>query len=233
MVNMQLYRYNGQLTNYQIDETGKLFNVKTKKFLKGSINKHGYLTYTINICGYAKTLYAHRMIAETYLSHSAEKDCVNHKDGNKLNNALSNLEWVTKADNNRHAILNKLNPLEKQVYCFDKNKNLVCVFSSLNDAHRLTNIAINSIADNAAAVAKPLCKGYYFNYSESNNFDTYVTTGGGRKPIARFSLDGKLLEKYETIAEASKLSHLPRTRISDCAHGKIKTYGGYIWKFIS
>lgn len=230
---MQLYRYNGQETIYSISETGELYNNITKKFLKGTVNTLGYRVYRISLNGKSKDLYAHRMVAETFIPNNDPlKDCVNHKDGNKLNNSISNLEWVTKKENNRHAMLNNLNPLYKKVYCFDKTKKLVCVYESLQDAAKLTGFSTNSISNNAQAIKKPLSNGFYWNFSNDNNFETISSIGGGRKPIARYSLDGELLETYETITEASKLTHLPRVRLSDCARGKIKTYGGYIWKFI-
>lgn len=50
------------------------------------------------------TLYIHRAVAISFIPNSdKEKDCVNHIDGNKENNSISNLEWVTKAENNLHA----------------------------------------------------------------------------------------------------------------------------------
>ena len=46
---MQLYFYNGQSTNYQITKDEKLYNTKTKKWLKGQIQKNGYVTYNITL----------------------------------------------------------------------------------------------------------------------------------------------------------------------------------------
>ena len=230
---VQSYFYDGQETNYQISETGELFNKKTQKYLKGSINKLGYKVYRLSINGVTKDLYAHRMVAETFIpNNDLLRNCVNHIDGNKLNNSINNLEWVTKGENNRHAIKTQLNPLNKKIFCFNKNKQLVCVYESLQSAASLTGFSINSIADNAQAIKKPLCNGFYWNFSKDNSFETLISIGGGRKPIARYSLNGQLLESYETITEASKLTHLPRARISDCARGKINSYGGYVWKFL-
>jgi hypothetical protein len=53
--------------------------------------------------GYGDTLYVHRLLAEAFIPLVDNKTFVNHKDGNKENNALDNLEWVTQQENNLHA----------------------------------------------------------------------------------------------------------------------------------
>lgn len=230
---MQLYRYNGQVTQYSISETGELYNTKTQKYLKGAINAHGYRVYRISIDGQSKDLYAHRMVAETYVPcGDPKKNCVNHIDGNKLNNSVANLEWVTKSENNRHAVTTGLNPLFKEIYCFNKQKELVATFTGLAAAARFVNGTDDNISQAARAEKKSLTYGYYWNETASNQFDTVTKIGGGRKPVARYSLAGELLEKYETITEASRLTGYPKARISAAAHGQIKTYRGYIWKFL-
>ena len=50
----------------------------------------------------------HRLLAEHFIPNPYNKPCINHKDGNKLNNSLDNLEWVTISENTRHAYANKL-----------------------------------------------------------------------------------------------------------------------------
>jgi hypothetical protein len=58
--------------------------------------------------GKVKQQYVHRLVANAFIPNPLNKEQVNHKDGNKLNNNLSNLEWVTKAENQIHAIENGL-----------------------------------------------------------------------------------------------------------------------------
>lgn len=89
-------------TTYYIDIEGKCYNTKTKKYLQGSI-KRGYRVYEIRYNNKKYEYLAHRLVALYFLPRNEGKDVVNHKDGNKLNNCLNNLEWVTMQENNIHA----------------------------------------------------------------------------------------------------------------------------------
>lgn len=92
----------GQLTYYYITDDGRLYNEKTDCWYKGQ-NKDGYISYDIKFNGTRKGVYAHRLVAEYFISNPNNLPIVNHKDGNKINNTVSNLEWVTYSENNFHA----------------------------------------------------------------------------------------------------------------------------------
>lgn len=96
--------YNEKETNYLIYDNGECYNIKTKKFLQGSIKSNGYKMVTLTINKEKKTLLVHRLVAEHFLPNPDNKDYVNHIDGNKLNNNVSNLEWVTPQENRIHAL---------------------------------------------------------------------------------------------------------------------------------
>lgn len=89
-------------TNYEIDEYGNIYNLITKKYLKGSIGENGYKYYRLSSEGKKKMFYAHRLVAETFIPNTLNLPIVNHKDGNKLNNHINNLEWVTYSENTQH-----------------------------------------------------------------------------------------------------------------------------------
>lgn len=74
-----------------------------EKILKSGTSSKGY--QQINLCrnGKQKTMKIHRLVAEAYIPNSKNKPEVNHKDGDKSNNVISNLEWVTPKENMRHA----------------------------------------------------------------------------------------------------------------------------------
>jgi hypothetical protein len=64
----------------------------------------GYLAVNSKDKGVKKTLYLHRLVAESFLGKPIDSNEVNHKDGNKANNSVSNLEWTTHSKNLHHAI---------------------------------------------------------------------------------------------------------------------------------
>lgn len=87
---------------YLINKEGKVYSSKTKKFL-GIRNRGGYLAFTICVNNKRKDLFLHRALAITFIPNPENLPFINHKDGNKHNNALDNLEWCTGSQNVQHA----------------------------------------------------------------------------------------------------------------------------------
>ena len=84
---------------YEITKDGQVRNSKTHKILSQCLGSKGY--YQINIGGKCRRL--HVLLAQTFIENPLNLETVNHKDGNKINNNLSNLEWLSRADNCKHA----------------------------------------------------------------------------------------------------------------------------------
>lgn len=90
--------------NYGVTEDGRVKNLKRDKFLKPRFYKKTGYNYIILYGGKGpKSRTIHRLVAEAYIPNPLKKPWVNHKDGNKLNNHVSNLEWATKKENSQHA----------------------------------------------------------------------------------------------------------------------------------
>lgn len=87
----------------QRSRTGRLINKYRIIRLNGSVDRDGYATYRVTVDGVKKHLKAHRMMLNAWVCGNPDL-VVNHKDGNKANNSLDNLEWCTVAENNAHAI---------------------------------------------------------------------------------------------------------------------------------
>lgn len=91
----------------QIYSDGRVYN-HPERILKQSTPKTGkrvgYMSTHFYCNGLRTTMSVHRLVAEAFIPNPENKACVNHIDGNKSNNHVSNLEWMTYAENNAHAL---------------------------------------------------------------------------------------------------------------------------------
>lgn len=97
-----------QFAGYSVDEYGNVFSHKRNKWLDGNINHDGYRRYNLHVDNLSKKVFAHVLVAEAFIGPKPNRCEVNHKDGNKLNNHCSNLEYVTGKENVKHAYANGL-----------------------------------------------------------------------------------------------------------------------------
>jgi len=89
-------------SNYMISNFGKVKNISLNKILKGG-RRFGYVVYTIrNNDGITTTINAHVVVATIFIPNPQNKPYVNHKDENKSNPHISNLEWVTPKENTNY-----------------------------------------------------------------------------------------------------------------------------------
>lgn len=91
---------------FMISSKGRIYSKRSSKILKQTVGKTGYFTLATRIGGrkgLAVCFKIHRLVAEAFIPVPEGKVEVNHKDGNKLNNSVDNLEWVTRSENALHA----------------------------------------------------------------------------------------------------------------------------------
>lgn len=91
---------------FKVSRCGTLLSVRTGKRLKVTPTKTGYLQVVTKVGGRKGknvALKIHRAVALTWLENPKNKPYINHLDGDKANNVVSNLEWVTAKENSRHA----------------------------------------------------------------------------------------------------------------------------------
>lgn len=101
-MNEEIWKTINNFQKYEISNFGKLRNKITKRILKPSI-KSGYLcTCVPNDNGNRKSMRIHRFVAQNFIPNPENKETVNHKDHNRLNNNVNNLEWATTTEQNNH-----------------------------------------------------------------------------------------------------------------------------------
>jgi hypothetical protein len=99
----------GYPLDYQASKEGYIWSFKSNKKLIAHINSGGYYQVNLFINGKRQTARLHRLLALAFIPNLENLPVINHKDGNKLNNLLSNLEWCTYSDNLKHAYSAGLN----------------------------------------------------------------------------------------------------------------------------
>ena len=98
------------MTVYNVSPTGEI--TRNGKVIKTRL-RTGYPSYTECINNIKRDVYVHRKVAETYIPNPHNLPCVNHIDGNRENNHVSNLEWVTHKENSQHASKMGLNDYQR------------------------------------------------------------------------------------------------------------------------
>jgi hypothetical protein len=115
--------------------------------------KNGYVRVELWRDGKGKKYLLHRLLAEAFIPNPADKPCVNHIDGDKANNALSNLEWVTQSENQRHAYANGLQVgFKKSGPIGQAHKAALCGSRWKHETHRyrLDGVEFDNLWDAAA-----------------------------------------------------------------------------------
>jgi hypothetical protein len=106
----------GYETHYEVSNLGNVRSIERmvlhiegglkrnpSKVLKLGKSKNGYLTVSFSVDSVKSNHSVHRLVARAFIPNESNKPQVNHKDGNKHNNHVENLEWMTRSENTKHA----------------------------------------------------------------------------------------------------------------------------------
>ena len=142
-----------QISNYgRVKSLGNKSNHKREKILKANLSNKNYYKICLNKNNIRKTFTVHRLVAETFIENVFLKKEINHIDGNKHNNRIDNLEWVTRKENQIHAYKNKLQIAKKNnersfpIYQLNLDGKIINKFPSIMEAERKTGIKNANIA---------------------------------------------------------------------------------------
>lgn len=134
---MEEWRTLDRLPHYQVSNTGKVRSLKNKepKILKISESNSGYFLVCLSDKNKKYTSYIHRLVAEAYLPMPLfdNQVIVNHKNKNRKDNRVSNLEWVTVAENQFHSFDHELFNEIKMIkeVCYQMNIDQLREFANL------------------------------------------------------------------------------------------------------
>lgn len=176
--------------NYLVSKDGQVMNVMTKRLLKPTKDKDGYLYYVLCVNGIRKTIKAHRLVAMAFIENPLNKPSIDHINGIKTDNHVENLRWVTNKENSNNPITlqklqtnSKLNlkkmykksverdfgRIKTKVY---KGDEFIGVFESQKLASEYTKVSPGKVSQCVTGKIKS-CKGYVFK--EIEEFPMAVT----------------------------------------------------------
>lgn len=174
---------------YEISTRGFIRTISKRLQKTPYITNKGYLAIDLYKNKKRKKHLIHRLIAETFISNPNNYPCVNHKDGNKLNNDINNLEWCTQKYNMQEAarlgllntwcgkLFGKNHPnykfrgkwkTQKPIYQCDLEGVILKRFNSCEEAKRETNIEASHISE-CCNNKRKTAGGYIWKYEKENN----------------------------------------------------------------
>lgn len=239
--------YEGQ---YQISNLGNVLSLNymhTRKphLLKTRKTYDGYNRVNLCMNGKAESVSIHSLVAKAFIPNPDNKPQINHIDGNKDNNCVSNLEWVTGKENIHHAISTGLRKAENHIYPkgvshyaskpilqYDLKGNFIKKWDCQSDAARFYNIPVGSI-NNCIHGRSYSFKGYLWREYKGSIPQKIEIKHHNFSPriIKQYSVDGELLRVWNGYKEIIKENPNYRpASISACVSGKKRTTYGYVWK---
>jgi len=144
--------------NYEISSLGNVRSITHKTLCKDGrtrtyvgknlvpkIDRHGYKRVALGRQN--DNIAIHRLVAQTFIDNPNNYPCINHIDGNKLNNSIENLEWCTYSENLIHAYKTKLNPRPKRVKQMTMDGVLIKEWESATQCSKETGISRSKIGE--------------------------------------------------------------------------------------
>lgn len=151
---------------YQVSNLGRIKSLnynhtKKEKIMSLENNKSGYLRVALHLRKKQRHYLVHRLVAEAFIPNPNNYACINHKDENKQNNNIDNLEWCTHKYNNCYG--SKLLKSKKPINQYDKNGNFLKSWSCSKEASNYLKIDSSTITK-CCRGKKKTCGGYCWGY---------------------------------------------------------------------
>lgn len=157
---------------YQVSNFGNVRRIKydtnyrkTQKIknLTKTIND-GYFAVGLSLRQNQKTVKVHRLVAQAFIPNPNNLPEINHKDENKLNNCVDNLEWCTRKYNNNYGTRNKKMAISnsKKVNQYDLNDNFIKTWNNINEA--IFNLNLGHHIGECCTGKRKTCGGYIWKF---------------------------------------------------------------------
>lgn len=236
---------------YEVSDTGQVRSVtreclhkngnvipKVGKVLAQCPNKNTrYMMCSLWRNNKAKYYYVHRLVAGAFIPNPDSLPEVNHMDGDRQNNHLSNLEWVTRQGNARHAIDTGLRKFQNR-YTEDTFVSMlqeVIQGTSYQSLSQKYDYKVPFLSTKLRKIAKKYGLEQELNQAllaQKVRRNKQAAPKQKRLRVAQYTLDGEHIATYDSLREASRAIDIGSGAISNAVSGRTKTCGGFIWKSV-
>lgn len=168
----KLLKYAGHLTPYMVSTFGDVWNIVTGFPLSLHKDKGGYLRVSLTIDGKTHNPLVHRLVAMTFIPNPDDKEDVHHIDGNRTNNHVDNLEWLSKCEHAEEHAGSKAKG-EKSGNCKYNEEQILGVIEDLEKHIPLSTISVNR-GVNRNSLINIIEKKTWFWLTEGKDFSFYT-----------------------------------------------------------
>lgn len=223
---------------YMVSNKGRVMSLKSEDkpaILKTFLSEGGYPRINLMKDGDLKQVFVHRLVVQSFIGEIEDGLIVNHIDGNKENNNMSNLEIVTQSENALHSC-HVLGNHIKAVYMLDKQTlEPIREFPSISAVKDELGIDDGAISK-VCAMQRNFAGGYSWAYKEDYSKELIerkkkkLAKGFGRRVVYQVDpLTNKVINEFDGVRVAER--KLGISTIKQCLAGLTKTAGGYKWSY--
>ena len=225
--------YEGQETDYSVSTEGEVRKDTTNYILSQS-SQQDYKFVGLIINGRQKRMRVHRMVALAFIDNPDNKPYVNHINGNRSDNNVENLEWVTPSENTQHAVDTGLfkSGRARAVIQYNLNGEQMATFESASEAARQTGGSQSKITmccRRQRDSANDYQWRYYDDIQDVQKIEKKFITG---KKVAQCDEEGNILKIYPSFKEAARAVNGTSSAISRVCSGTNIRHKGYKWKLV-
>ena len=236
---------------YQVSNCGRIKRKKRtdsnnrthkERFLSPSIYPNGYMNVELRMNNKKRRVSVHRLVAEAFIDNPLNLPQINHKDENKLNNHVSNLEWCTAQYNIRYndGVKRRRNTaiLKSNVVCkYNMNGEFIEKYECATDAAISVNGSCSEIVSCCHHRPHSLShKGYMWRFLSEcncNKIEPYKIKKNYRcRKVGQYTLGGDFIQYFYSVQKAAEYTNATPSNIRRCCKGKTKSCMGFKWRFL-
>lgn len=207
---------------YEVSNMGRVKSLHTSqgRILKQYTKDNEYMKVNLSKDGTCNTKRVHRLVATAFIQNPNNYEVINHKDGNKKNNTVDNLEWCTRSYNTKHAYRNGLINM-------DTRKKSIILYKRYGEYKSIAEAA-EALGVNRRVLSKAINQN-----SSTHDFIGVIKDDvrmGHSIPTNIYNDKLVFLEQAPSVSAAARIAKVSRTSVANCCRNKA-FLKGYTFRF--